>query len=112
MSRQVGRHILDFHQRRGQDLMSMRAQRTGGTLAIGFGAGNDDAHNRFSLAEEARTGTMLEFASSVGANRCGVLAMTRTTDIVCRGPIRPGNQAAKLHRIAGDRGMARNRRLA
>ena len=52
---------------------------------------------------------MLEFASCLSADGNRILAMPGAGDVVGGAAIRPGNQSTKLHRVAGNRCVPRNR---
>src|SRR5665647_467794 len=64
------------------------------------------------LIKKPGTGEPLEFVPGFGADLDRVLAVAGSGDVVSGGAVRPRNQAAEVKRIAGQRGVARDRRLA
>lgn len=55
---------------------------------------------------------MLEFASGVRPDGNCILAAARACNVMGRAAVGPRDQPVKMHGIAGDRGVAGNRRLA
>src|SRR3989304_2598553 len=66
----------------------------------------------FALIKEAGASETLEFVSGFGADLARVLARAGSGDVVSGSAVRPRDQAAELQRVARQRGVPGDRRLA
>ena len=69
-------------------------------------------HCMSQVERKSGTGETLQFVSGFGADLARILAMAGAGDVVRGGAVRPRDQAAELQRVARQRGVAGDRRLA
>ena len=102
---------LHPQQRRHQHRVAVRAQGSGGALAIGLSPRDQEAH-ALAGPEKARAGARLELTPGIGAERDGIGDGAFAPALVELAAVGAGDQAGEREPAVGDRGVAGDRRAA
>src|SRR6185312_13331318 len=89
-----------------------RAQRGSRSFATELRTGHDNTHAclpLLGLIKKSRSGAMLERTPGIHADLGGVLAATGTGNVMGGATVRSRDQAAKLHGVAGNGCVTRDR---